>query len=222
LRREESYIGVLIDDLIKQGVDEPYRIFTSRAENRLLLRYDNSDSRLSPYGRNLNLVGDGEWDKFSKRRDHLAKLRNTLLDTRFKRSNPSYQEISGLLNRDLGDSISLAGLSRDSGMSPEMIYRFLPNSLQSSTSISDLETIIADLVYHGYIQSQHANNERIKQNDNLPIPFNLNYKQLSGLSNEVVERFERTRPQSFGDARRVPGITPGALSSLLFHLKAKV
>src|SRR5215216_6093733 len=107
LRREESYIGVLVDDLITHGVDEPYRMFTSRAENRLNLRYDTSDAKLSPYGRNLGLLGDSDWTRFSSRRDRIAKIRTALLETRFRRSDSEYAELSRQIKKDLGDSISL-------------------------------------------------------------------------------------------------------------------
>lgn len=221
LRREESYIGVLIDDLITQGVDEPYRMFTSRSENRLSLRYDTSDSRLSPYGRNLGLVGDSDWDKFSTRREHIAKLRTALVKTRFKRTDSSYREFSSLLGRDLGDSVSLVNLSQFAGISPDVIINFLPADFRSTTKLPELETTLADLLYHGYIRSQSQSTNRLNNYENLPIPVNFNYKTISGLSHEMVERLERTQPSNFGQVRHISGITAGALSTLLFALKSQ-
>jgi tRNA uridine 5-carboxymethylaminomethyl modification enzyme len=219
LRREESYIGVLINDLITQGVDEPYRMFTSRAENRLNLRYDTSDFRLSPYGRNLGLLGDSDWSRFTSRRDCLAKIRNSLLEVRFKRSDKEYEELSHLLQKDLGDSISLATLSQSSTVEPSMIYPFLPTNVKAFTKLTDLETVLGDLLYHGYIRAQHQNNERIRNHANLLIPNDLKFNLISGLSHEMVERLERIKPQKFGQACCIPGMTPGALSTLLFFLK---
>lgn len=218
LRREESYIGVLIDDLITHGVDEPYRMFTSRAENRLMLRYDTSDSRLSPYGRNLGLLDDNDWKRFSARRDHLSNLRSILIETRFKRSDSKYDELSRLFKRDLGDSISLANLAQLPNMEFGTIINSLPAAFKSN--LADLETAIADLLYHGYIRAQQQNNERVKQYDYLAIPSNIEYSKISGLSNEMCERLTRTKPQSFGDARHIPGMTPASLSILLIYLKA--
>lgn len=219
LRREESYIGVLIDDLITQGVDEPYRMFTSRAENRLNLRYDTSDARLSPYGRNLGLLADSEWDRFSSRRDRIAKIRTALLDTRFKRSSQEYAELSRLIQKDLGDSISLASLSQYPTADSSIIFGFLPGDIKNCSTFSEVETTIGDLLYHGYIRTQQQNNERIRNQSEVPIPANLNFKEVSGLSHEMAERLERVKPHNFGQACRIPGMTPGALSTLLFFLK---
>ncbi|MFL6253531.1 MAG: tRNA uridine-5-carboxymethylaminomethyl(34) synthesis enzyme MnmG, partial [Pyrinomonadaceae bacterium] len=219
LRREESYIGVLVDDLITQGVDEPYRMFTSRAENRLNLRYDTSDARLSPYGRNLGLLADSEWARFSSRRDRLAKIRTTLLDIRFKRSTREYGELSRLIQKDLGDSISLASVSQYPTMNTAILFDFLPSNIRSNTTFSELETTVGDLLYHGYIRTQQQNNERIRHQGEVLIPANLNFREISGLSHEMIERLDRVRPQNFGQACRIPGMTPGALSTLLFFLK---
>jgi tRNA uridine 5-carboxymethylaminomethyl modification enzyme len=219
LRREESYIGVLIDDLITQGVDEPYRMFTSRAENRLNLRFDTSDARLSPYGRNLGLLNDSEWVRFSSKRDRIAKLRNTLLETRFKRSDREYEELARLFQKDLGDSVSLASLSQLPGADPSTILKFIPSNVRAHTTLPELETSLGDLLYHGYIRVQQHNNERVRNQGEVLIPADLQYRHVSGLSNEMVERLERIRPQNFGQACRIPGMTPGALSTLLFFLK---
>jgi tRNA uridine 5-carboxymethylaminomethyl modification enzyme len=219
LRREESYIGVLIDDLINHGVDEPYRMFTSRAEHRLSLRHDTADARLSPYGRELGLVGDSSWDRFNQRVDRIARLKTYLEETRLKRSDERHYELSHSLGRDLGDSVSLAQLSQYPNVNNELIFRLLPSEMHSSFTIGDIETALADILYSGYIQSQRQNFERIYQYDKLEIPLNFKFNLVSGLSREMVERLERSQPQSFGQARLIPGMTPAALFLLLYQLK---
>lgn len=219
LRREESYIAVLIDDLITQGVDEPYRMFTSRAENRLNLRYDTSDARLSPYGRSLGLLADSEWERFSSRRDRIAKIRTALLDTRYKRSTREYADLARLIQKDLGDSVSLASISQYPTVNTSILFDFLPSGIKCNTTFSELETTVGDLLYHGYIRTQQQNNQRIQNQAEVLIPSSLNFRDVSGLSHEMIERLERIRPQNFGQACRIPGMTPGALSTLLFFLK---
>lgn len=218
LRREESYIGVLIDDLITQGVDEPYRIFTSRAEYRLALRHDNADARLSPYGRTLGLVGDSDWERFNQRRDRIARLRQALDGTRLRRSHAAYSSLSHSLGADFGDSITLAQLAQRPGVHAELIQQLLPGDLRAETDTGDLESALADLLYSGYIAAQRSTFERLHQHDGLRIPFNFDFRSVSGLSHEMVERFERARPQTFGQARRIPGLTPASLSTLLVKL----
>ena len=220
LRRHESYIGVLIDDLITHGVDEPYRMFTSRSENRLVLRFDTSDSRLSPYGRNIGLIGDSQWDKFSNHREYLSRLRSLLVNTNIKRSDSVYHEIVSFLGRDIGETVSLASLSQDAKMNSAMLLRYLPQVFQTTINLSDLDSCVADLMYHGYIRNQTRANKRMNSNEDLSIPFSFNYREISGLSHEMIERLERVKPASFGQARRISGITPAALSTLLFSLQS--
>jgi tRNA uridine 5-carboxymethylaminomethyl modification enzyme len=220
LRREESYIGVLIDDLITHGVDEPYRMFTSRAENRLTLRCDTADKRLTSYGRNLGLIGDSVWEKFNQRQEQLALLRSSLENTRFKRSELTYQTFAEMLNKDLGDSVSLFQLAQYPQIGVDLIQTYLPAPLRSSTKIADLQTSVSDLLYRGYINSQQRSLERLNHYDHLAIPQSYNYRLLSGLSHEMVERLERARPENFGQVRKIPGLTPAALSLLLFQLRA--
>jgi tRNA uridine 5-carboxymethylaminomethyl modification enzyme len=218
LRREESYIGVLIDDLIKQGVDEPYRIFTSRAEFRLALRHDNADSRLSSYGRSVGLLGDSDWDRFNQRRDRLARLRNTLETTRLKRSDAAYSYLARTTGLNLGDSISLSQLVSRPNVLPETILQLLPSQIRTEVTIRDLESVSADFLYSGYINAQRATLDRLHTHDNLCVPKNFNFRAISGLSHEMTERLERAHPQTFGQARRIPGLTPAALSTLLVQL----
>ncbi|MDX6693832.1 MAG: tRNA uridine 5-carboxymethylaminomethyl modification enzyme [Blastocatellia bacterium] len=218
LRRDESYIGVLIDDLITQGVDEPYRIFTSRAEYRLALRYDNADERLEPYGRDLGLVGDSDWDRFNRRRDRLTRLKTILDSFRLKRSDPAYSSVARIVGADLGDSLSLSQLAQRPNVRPDLIRQLLPANLLTETTLSDLESALADSLYSGYIEAQRNTFNRLQHHDALVIPFSFDYKIINGLSHEMLERLERARPQTFGQARRIPGLTPVALSTLLVHL----
>ncbi|HEX5707614.1 MAG TPA: tRNA uridine-5-carboxymethylaminomethyl(34) synthesis enzyme MnmG [Pyrinomonadaceae bacterium] len=219
LKREEAYIGVLISDLITYGVDEPYRMFTSRAEHRLALRHDNADARLYPHGRELGLIDDFDWEDFNKRRDQITSLRNALELTKFKRTDPSYDLLARLLNKDLGDTISLSQLVFYPDVRSNVILDLLPSQLKSNTSLREIETASADLLYRGYISNHQNNLERLQHNDSLSIPSSFDFGAVSGLSHEMVERFERIRPSTFGHARRIPGITPGALTTLLFNLK---
>lgn len=219
LSREQSYIGVLISDLITQGVDEPYRMFTSRAEYRLSLRFDTADARLAPLGRQFGLVDDIDWDRFNRRRDNLIMLRTALEHTRFKRADSIYQSLAALLGKDLGDAISLSQLCHYSHIGVDLIRRLLPSQVRSETTLSELETALADILYAGYMDSHRNSFERLNHHDALKIPPKFNFRQLSGLSHEMVERLERVQPQDFGQARRISGLTPGALSTLLFQLK---
>ena len=218
LRRDESYIGVLVDDLIKQGVDEPYRIFTSRAEYRLALRYDNADERLQPYGRELGLVGDNDWDRFNSRRQRLGELRLALGNTRLRRADPEHAALSALLGSDLGDSVSLSHLAKRPGVESHVILSLLPVGLRGITSETDLNSALADSLYAGYLDSQRATVARIFQHDGLRVPPEIAFGGIDGLSNEVVQRLERARPATFGEARTIPGLTPAALSTLLVFL----
>jgi len=220
LRRDEAYIGVLIDDLIRDGVDEPYRIFTSRAEARLWLRHDNADRRLMPKGRDLGLIGDDDWERFNRRRNLIAQLHKTLENTRFKRSSIEYASLSRLLNCDLGDSISLAQLFQRQGVTIELIHKLLPEPIKSEATLKDLESAMADILYKGYIENQMAAYERVYQHDNLKIPEGFDFNKISGLSREMLERINRVKPQTFGQLRRINGLTPAAISTVLVHLLA--
>ena len=220
LDRRESYIGVLIDDLITQGVDEPYRMFTSRSECRLVLRHDNADERLEPLGRELGLVGDQDWEQFNQRRTRQAHIRTVLNKEKIHTSHQLYSRLQTITGQELGDSITLAQLALRPAVEIGMIMELLPTKERSSFSITDVETVLADQLYAGYLDSQANVNRRLHQHDLLKIPANFAFSRVSSLSHEIVERLERARPQSFGQARRIPGMTPAALANLLVHLSA--
>lgn len=214
LRRDESYIGVLVDDLVKQGVDEPYRIFTSRAEYRLSLRYDNADERLRSYGRSLGLVGDSDWDRFHDRRERILRIKSALRGTRLRKCEAAYVAMSETVGLQFGDSISLEDLARRPEVTAEMILRLLPGDTRRSISICDLETALADNLYAGYITAQQAVLRRLNNNEATRIPRDLDFRAINGLSHEMVERLERNRPLTLGEARNIPGLTAAALSTL--------
>ena len=221
LQRDEAYIGVLIDDLLNQGVDEPYRLFTSRAEARLLLRHDNADQRLRPLGREIGLVDQADWGNFSAKRDRLASLRNLLDQTRFKRSDVEYATVADVLGTDLGDSFTLSQLSMRQGVTLGLIRRLIPDNISSSFKDSDFETAFADSLYSGYVENQRSLTNRVFQHDTLKVPEGYSFNQISGLSHEMVERLERSRPTNFGQIRRIPGLTPAAAATVLVHLTSK-
>ncbi|HRH40192.1 MAG TPA: tRNA uridine-5-carboxymethylaminomethyl(34) synthesis enzyme MnmG [Pyrinomonadaceae bacterium] len=221
LKRDEAYIGVLVDDLIQHGVDEPYRIFTSRAEARLTLRHDNADQRLSPKGKEIGLLGETDWERFNSKRDRLAQIRNHLDNTRFKRSSVEYATISQILGTDLGDAFTLSHLAQRQGVNLDLIQRFFPNELQNNLKESDLETVLADSLYSGYITTHRTASERVNHYDNLKVPNDIDFRGISGLSNEMIERLERAKPQTFAQVRKISGLTPAALSTVLVYISSK-
>lgn len=219
LSRSEAYMGVLVDDLINHGVDEPYRIFTSRAEKRLSLRYDTADLRLSGYGHELGLVNDLSWENFNARRNRISSLHVFLKSARIKRSDALYPELSHSAGTDLGDSISLAQFYVRSSINLTTFRSILSKVYHSFIVNDELQTVLADLLYQGYIDIQETNYSNVYKYDSLVIPNDFSFRDLPTLSKEMIERFERTRPSTFYEARKISGITPAALSSLLSNLR---
>jgi len=176
---------------------------------------------LSPLGREIGLVGDMDWERFNQKRDRLARLRNTLNAIRFKRSSVEYATVSHLLGSDLGDSFTLSHLAMRQGVNPDLIHRLLPAELQEEVRLTELETALADSMYSGYIEKQKVATERVNHHDALKVPESFEFKSISGLSNVMVERLERARPRDFGQVRRINGLTPAAVSTVLVHLTAQ-
>lgn len=215
-RRDEAYIGVLIDDLITCGTQEPYRMFTSRAEYRLLLREDNADLRLTEKGRELGLVKDQRWEAFSKKREHIEATQN-LLHTTWVRVSHS-EELKDILDKPIAhDNKASEFLKR-----PEINYQHLLKL--SDLNLPELPLEIAEQVeiqtkYAGYIERQQQDIAQLRKNENVLLPESIEYSQVSGLSAEVIQKLNKIKPKTLAQAGRISGITPAALSLLLVHLK---
>ncbi|HYL24652.1 MAG TPA: tRNA uridine-5-carboxymethylaminomethyl(34) synthesis enzyme MnmG [Burkholderiales bacterium] len=198
-QRDEAYLGVLVDDLVTRGVSEPYRMFTSRAEYRLQLREDNADLRLTDVGRRLGLVDDRRWKSFNRKRDAIAnekeRLTNLMVSTGTRQKRPAIE----LLKR------------------PEVRYADLVTHAPAAREIA--EQIEIQVKYEGYIERQREEVARRREFETLALPADLDYRRVTGLSVEVQQKLNRYRPETIGQASRISGITPAAISLLLVHLK---
>lgn len=225
-KRSESYIGVLVDDLITLGVQEPYRMFTSRAEYRLSLREDNADLRLTTIGRELGLVDDCRWASFCRKQEAVSRETSRLQDIWIGPKHGSAKAVSELLGQDLSHECSLADLLRRPGITYEAVMG-LAEGLWSPGTLDDdlgLAQQISDQVeisikYQGYIDRQAVEIARQEHNETFPLPEALDYTQVLGLSKEVQQKLNLHKPGTLGQAGRISGVTPAALSLLLVHLK---
>ena len=212
--RHEAYIGVLIDDLVSLGTKEPYRMFTSRAEYRLILREDNADMRLTKKGRELGLVDDELWNKHQdKKRQSQKELKNL----KIKKLKPNTQE-AAVLTQETGEDISSTKTHLELLKRPSIKYNNLPNHNKKLTK-NIIDEIEAEIKYAGYIKRQKIEITKLQKNENTKIPTTLSYENVVGLSNEVRQKLISARPDSLARASRLPGITPAAISLLMVHIK---
>ncbi|KUJ83100.1 tRNA uridine-5-carboxymethylaminomethyl(34) synthesis enzyme MnmG [Microbulbifer flavimaris] len=217
-RRDQAYLGVLVDDLITTGTKEPYRMFTSRAEYRLLLREDNADLRLTEQGRELGLVSDARWQAFVEKRDAIERETQRLRETWVHPSTPQAAQAESKLPQPLSREYSLMDLLRR----PELNYGDIASLKGEAVADEQVaEQVEISAKYAGYIDRQRDEIERLRAYEDTPIPADFDYGEVSGLSSEVKQKLGDTRPDTLARASRVPGVTPAAVSLLLIQLKKR-
>ena len=218
-RRDEAYLGVLVDDLVTRGVSEPYRMFTSRAEYRLQLREDNADLRLTEAGRRLGLVDDSRWAAFARKRDAIDSNAAMLRKARLRPSEIALQDQIDTFGQPLEREHSLFDLLRRPAVSYEALARWMPEGPAPDPDVARQVEIAAK--YAGYIERQKDEVERQLAQETVALPADIDYASVRGLSREVQQKLAQHRPVTVGHASRIQGVTPAAISLLLVHLKRK-
>ncbi len=221
-RRDEAYLGVLVDDLITRGVSEPYRMFTSRAEYRLSLREDNADMRLTEHGRRLGLVGDARWTAFCEKREAIAREQERLKSTWVQTANIGEDEATRVLGKPIEHEYSLYELLRR----PDVSYAALMSMQVSETTVDAgladplvIEQVEIQAKYQGYIDRQQEEVAKSLSNEETRFPPNMDFSCIGGLSTEILQKLIRHKPETIGQASRIQGMTPAAISILLVHIK---
>jgi tRNA uridine 5-carboxymethylaminomethyl modification enzyme len=217
-RRNEAYLGVLVDDLITRGVSEPYRMFTSRAEYRLQLREDNADLRLTGIGRKLGIVDDARWQAFEQKREAIACEQERLRGTWIGPRNLPEEEAIRVLGKPLEREYALLELLRRPDVSYESLLT-LPGAGPGVKDEKVAEQVETQAKYHGYIERQHDEIVRNEQYESLGLPDFMDYREVRGLSIEVQQKLNQHKPETLGQAARISGMTPAAISLLLVHIK---
>jgi tRNA uridine 5-carboxymethylaminomethyl modification enzyme len=205
LRRDEAYIGVLIDDLVTRGVDEPYRLFTSRAEHRLMLRIDNADKRLTGYGHELGLIPEEDWREYLKK---AARIGETLTVLKKEKMRTATGERTTLYENLKKPGMNLKDMLKYGKVSPDL-------------SGEEMRSIESEIKYEGYIRKQAKEIAKTEKTDRTRLPAGLAFGEIPGLTREAVEKFTRTRPETLADARKIPGITPAAVHNLGLYLEVQ-
>jgi tRNA uridine 5-carboxymethylaminomethyl modification enzyme len=220
--RDQAYVGVLVDDLITLGTKEPYRMFTSRAEYRLLLREDNADLRLTEKGRELGLVGDEQWQAFCEKRENIAREQERLKSTWIQAGSPEAEKVEAIINTKLIREYSLHDLLKRPELTYGDVATLKGESFLKGESVNDeyvAEQIEIAAKYSGYIDRQQEEIDRLRAYENTILPDDFDYSVVEGLSNEVKQKLSAARPQTLARAQRISGITPAAISQLLMYLK---
>ena len=221
-RRDEAYLGVLVDDLITRGVSEPYRMFTSRAEYRLSLREDNADMRLTEHGRRLGLVGDVRWAAFCDKQEAIAREQERLRSTWIQPAKASMEDVMRVLGKPIEREYSLYDLLRRPDVTYESLMSLKVGDEPVAAEVLDplvVEQIEIQAKYQGYIDRQSEEVAKTLSSEEARLPDNIDYRSIGGLSNEIQQKLIRHRPETIGQASRIQGMTPAAISILLVHLK---
>ena len=219
-KRDEAYLGVMIDDLINHGANEPYRMFTSRAEFRLRLREDNADARLTAKGRELGLVGDVRWQAFSTKQARREKLLSFLAETPIKPGTPLAASREAQGGKPIAESIRLIEYLKRPEVSIDQLVTALEEHLSDADQEPELlRQVEAEVKYEGYIRRQDEEIAKIRRHEAIALPATLDYRTLPGLSRELQQKLCKAQPETLARAARIPGMTPAALSVLLVHAK---
>ncbi len=217
-RRDEAYLGVLIDDLITLGTQEPYRMFTSRAEYRLILREDNADLRLTEKGRELGLVDDERWAAFERKRESIQREEQRLKETWVRPGTEQGDAIAARFGTPLTHEYNLLNLLAR----PEIDYHGLVALTGGAVDDPQVaEQVEIRTKYAGYIERQQDEIQRLRESENIALPEDLDYSTIAGLSKEIQHKLSQARPSTLGQASRIPGVTPAAVSLLMIHLKKR-
>lgn len=217
-KRSEAYIGVMVDDLITNGTIEPYRMFTSRAEHRLLLREDNADLRLTEVGYEMGLVSDERWSAFSKKREAIAQEQQRIEECYLAPTDISDEQAEVLFDGSLSRAYHVNELLRR----PHVTYKALMEIEKLGPAVEDenvAEQVEIQCKYAGYIERQQDEIEKQQRHENTVLPMDMDYLSVKGLSNEVSQKFQQHKPETIGQASRISGVTPAAISILLVYLK---
>ncbi len=221
LRRDEAYIGVLIDDLVTKGTEEPYRMFTSRAEHRLLLREDNADARLTVIGRNLGLISESRWISFQKKRDAIAEFMGFVDEQIVYPTQETNEILTGLGSAPLKKPQALRSIISRPELSLEKVVAALAPERSASLSYDIAAEIEVHIKYAGYIESQKGLIAKFAELEKIRVPENFDYSSVKGLSNEVMEKLKRVEPRDLAQASRISGVTPAAISVLMIYLSQR-
>ena len=219
IQRDSAYIGILIDDLVTQGVDEPYRMFTSRAEQRLKLRIDNADERLSEIGFDIGMLPKDRYDEFAGKQNRKNELREYFRRTIVSARADGYREFVEASGVNLSEAVSLSQLAKRPEVSAEHLVHLLPQDFRERCEPEEITTVVTDFKYEGYLIAHENMSNRLARAGGRTIPSNLEYSRIPGLSHEMVERLNRVRPQTLAQAMRIPGLTPAAISLLTIHVE---
>jgi tRNA uridine 5-carboxymethylaminomethyl modification enzyme len=217
-RRDQAYIGVLADDLITNGTQEPYRMFTSRAEYRLILREDNADLRLSEVANDMGLLSESQWRTFSEKRENIEKEQQRLKEFWIQPSSNAGEALKSVLDKPLSKEARALDLLKR----PEMDYSKLTSIAEIGPAVEDplvAEQVEIQAKYEGYLNRQAEEIEKARRYEDKKIPDAIEYDQVKGLSNEVRQKLIDHRPATLGQAGRISGVTPAAISLLLVHIK---